>query len=171
MTKYYVESGRYLKVVVSAPTPVAAILKALSTSATEEPLRLADRFIVNERGFVWDREERQLYGDEFMMPTSLLMGDPRPDRYAVSEAIRSRLCGAVTDEPVVPAKVLAVLEALADGALTLADLADEMAVSLSAGSDRAQAARLLGLVERLGGRPCRVSLTAAGRAVLEEQGG
>ncbi len=103
--------------------------------------------------------------------TSLLMGDPRPDRYAVSEAIRSRLCGAVTDEPVVPTKVLAVLEALADGALTLADLADEMAVSLSAGSDRAQAARLLGLVERLGGRPCRVSLTAAGRAVLEEQGG
>lgn len=76
VTKYYVESGRHLKVVVSAPTPVAAILKALSTSATEEPLRLADRFIVNERGFVWDREGRQLYGDEFMMPTSLLMGEP-----------------------------------------------------------------------------------------------
>ncbi len=103
--------------------------------------------------------------------TALLMGDPRPNRYAVSEAIRTRLCGATPDEPVVPAKVLAVLEALSDGALTLAELADEMAVSLSAGSDRAQAARLLGLVERLGGRPCRVSLTAAGRAVLEEQGG
>jgi len=103
--------------------------------------------------------------------TALLMGDPRPDRYAVSEAIRSRLCGAVLDGPVVPTKVLAVLEALADGPLTLADLADEMAVSLSAGSDRAQAARLSGLIERLGGRPCRVSLTAAGRAVLEEQGG
>jgi hypothetical protein len=103
--------------------------------------------------------------------TALLMGDPRPDRHALSEAIRTRLCGAAPDEPVVPAKVLAVLEALADGPLTLADLADEMAVSLSAGSDRAQAARLLGLVERLGGRPCRISLTAAGRAVLEEQGG
>lgn len=103
--------------------------------------------------------------------TARLMGDPRPDRYAVSETIRSRLFGALPDEPVVPAKALAVLEALSDGPLTLADLADEMAVSLSAGSDRAQAARLLGLVERLGGRPCRISLTAAGRAVLAEQGG
>lgn len=103
--------------------------------------------------------------------TGLLMGDPRPDRYALSEAIRTRLFGVLPDEPVAPAKVLAVLEALADGPLTLADLADEMAVSLSAGSDRAQAARLIGLVERIGGRPCRVSLTAAGRAVLEEQGG
>ncbi|MET3664865.1 hypothetical protein [Caulobacter sp. 1776] len=99
--------------------------------------------------------------------TARLMGDPRPDRYALSEAIRSRLCGAAQDEPVVPAKVLAVLEALAEGALTLADLADEMAVSLSAGSDRAQAARLLGLIERLGGRPCRVGLTPAGRDALE----
>lgn len=103
--------------------------------------------------------------------TGLLMGDPRPDRYALSEAIRTRLFGVLPDEPVVPAKVLAVLEALADGPLTLADLADEMAVSLSAGSDRAQAARLLGVVERLGGRPCRIALTAAGRAILEEQGG
>jgi hypothetical protein len=103
--------------------------------------------------------------------TALLMGDPRPDRYTLSEAIRTRLFGVLPDEPVVPAKALAVLEALADGPLTLADLADEMAVSLSAGSDRAQAARLLGLVERLGGRPCRISLTAVGRAVLEEQGG
>ena len=99
--------------------------------------------------------------------TSWLMGDPRPDRHALSEAIRTRLCGATPDEPVVPAKVLAVLEALVDGPLTLADLADEMAVSLSAGSDRAQAARLLGLVERLGGRPCRVGLTSAGRHALE----
>jgi hypothetical protein len=64
--------------------------------------------------------------------TALLMGDPRPDRYALSERIRTRLCGAAPDEPIVPAKVLAVLEALADGPLTLADLADEMAVSLSA---------------------------------------
>lgn len=103
--------------------------------------------------------------------TARLMGDPRPDRYAVSEAIRARLCGATPDEPAVPAKAMAVLEALADGPLTLADLADEMAVSLSAGSDRAQAARLLGLVERLGGRPCRVGLTSTGRAVLAEQGG
>lgn len=103
--------------------------------------------------------------------TARLMGDPRPDRYVVSEAIRTRLCGGLPDEPVVPAKVLAVLEAVADGPLTLADLADEMAVSLSAGSERAQAARLMGLVERLGGRPCRVGLTPGGRAVLEEQGG
>jgi len=103
--------------------------------------------------------------------TGLLMGDPRPDRYALSEAIRTRLFGALPDEPVVPAKVLALLEALADGPLTLAELADEMAVSLSAGSDRAQAGQLLGLVERLGGRPCRVSLTPAGQAVLADQGG
>lgn len=99
--------------------------------------------------------------------TALLMGDPRPGRYAVSEAIRTRLFGAAPAEPVPPAKVLAVLEALVDGPLTLADLSDEMAVSLSAGSDRAQAARLLGLVERLGGRPCRIGLTPAGRTALE----
>jgi len=99
--------------------------------------------------------------------TARLMGDPRPDRYVLSEAIRTRLCGAAPAEPVAPAKVLAVLEALVDGPLTLADLADEMAVSLSAGSDRAQAARLLGLVERLAGRPCRVRLTPTGRAALD----
>ena len=99
--------------------------------------------------------------------TALLMGDPCPGRYAVSEAIRTRLFGAAPAEPVAPTKVLAVLEALVDGPLTLADLADEMAVSLSAGSDRAQAARLLGLVERLGGRPCRIGLTPAGRTALE----
>ncbi len=103
--------------------------------------------------------------------TAWLMGDPRPDRFALSDAIRARLCGALPDEPVVPAKVLAVLEALSDGALTLADVADEMAVSLSAGSDRAQAARGLGFVERLSGRPCRVRLTTAGRAALEAAGG
>jgi hypothetical protein len=76
MTKFYVESGRHLKVVVLAPTPVAAILKALSTSAVDEPLRLADVFIVNERGFVWDRDNQERYGDEIVMPTSLLMGEP-----------------------------------------------------------------------------------------------
>ncbi|MGH1558016.1 hypothetical protein ACRAWD_09995 [Caulobacter segnis] len=31
--------------------------------------------------------------------TAFLMGDPRPDRYAVSEAIRARLCGAVPMGP------------------------------------------------------------------------
>ena len=98
--------------------------------------------------------------------TGLLMGDPRPDRYALSEAIRVRLYGAAPAEPVVPAKVMAVLEALSDGPLTLAELADDMAVSLSAGGDRAQAARRLGLVERLGDRPCRISLTDAGWAEL-----
>ena len=103
--------------------------------------------------------------------TAWLMGDRRPDRFALSDAIRARLCGPSPDEPVVPAKVLAVLEALSDGALTLADLADEMAVSLSAGGDRAQAARGLGFIERLGGRPCRVRLTVAGRAALEAAGG
>ena len=76
MTKYYVESGRHLKVVVTAASPVAAIVKALSTSAVDEPLRLADRFVVNERGFVWDREGKAMYGDEFVMPTRLLMGEP-----------------------------------------------------------------------------------------------
>lgn len=76
MTKFYVESGRHLKVVVLAQTPVSAILKALSLSAEDEPLRLADVFIVNERGFVWDREGQKRYGDEIVMPTSLLMGEP-----------------------------------------------------------------------------------------------
>jgi hypothetical protein len=76
MTKFYVESGRHLKVVVLAPTPVAAILKSLSVSAVDEPLRLADVFLVNERGFVWDREGQERYGDEIVVPTSLLLGEP-----------------------------------------------------------------------------------------------
>lgn len=76
MTKYYVESGPHLRVVVLANDFVGAILKALEAVSREKPLKLANVFIVNERGFVWDRDDNQLYGDEVVLPTRLVLGDP-----------------------------------------------------------------------------------------------
>ncbi len=76
MIKYYVESGPHLRVVVLAANPIHAILKTLATVGQREPLQLADRFIVNERGFVWDRDGHELYGDEKVYPTRLLLGQP-----------------------------------------------------------------------------------------------
>lgn len=76
MTKYYVESGAQLKVVVSARTPIEAILKSMACSARDEPLQLADVFIVNQRGFVWDRPDNEMHGDEKIYPTRLLLGQP-----------------------------------------------------------------------------------------------
>ena len=76
MTKYYVESGGQLRVVVLARNPIEAILKSMSCSATDAPLPLADVFIVNQRGFVWDRPNHEMYGDEKTYPTRLLLGQP-----------------------------------------------------------------------------------------------
>jgi hypothetical protein len=75
LTKYYVESGRYLRVIVLATDALDAMLKAFTLEQDEDrPLRLADLVIVNERGFVWDRDNHELYGDEFVLPTELLLG-------------------------------------------------------------------------------------------------
>jgi hypothetical protein len=75
LTKYYVESGPHLCLIVLAANEIDAILKAFTREADEgQPLRLADRIIVNERGFVWERENHELYGDEFMLPTDLVLG-------------------------------------------------------------------------------------------------
>lgn len=75
LTKYYVESGPHLRLIVLAANEIDAMLKAFTREADEgQPLRLADRIIVNQRGFVWDRENHELYGDEFMLPTDLVLG-------------------------------------------------------------------------------------------------
>lgn len=79
MSKYYVESGGQLKVVVAARNPIEAILKSISCSSRENPLQLADVFIVNQRGFVWDRPEKEMYGDEKVYPTRLLLGQPESE--------------------------------------------------------------------------------------------
>jgi hypothetical protein len=79
MTKYYVESGSDLRWIVLATDELDAICRAiaLETAATgDAPLRMADLIIVSERGFVWDRPERELYGDEFILPTRLVLGQP-----------------------------------------------------------------------------------------------
>lgn len=76
MSKFYVESGAQLKVVVAARNPIEAILKSMARSSSEHPLQLADVFIVNQRGFVWDRAENEMYGDENVYPTRLLLGQP-----------------------------------------------------------------------------------------------
>jgi hypothetical protein len=74
MTKYYVESGPHFLFVIQASDRIAAIVKALEMSG--DTLRLADVLIVNERGFVWNRENHQLRGDELVLPTRLVLGMP-----------------------------------------------------------------------------------------------
>ncbi len=74
--KYYVESGPHLRTVILATDEMDAMLKAFTLASENLPLRLADLVIVNQRGFVWDRENHELYGDEFMLPTQLVLGLP-----------------------------------------------------------------------------------------------
>jgi len=76
MPKYYVESGSNLLVTTTAANETAAIVKALKTVVDQQPLQLADMIIVNERGFVWNREDHALNGDEFIVPTRFLLGEP-----------------------------------------------------------------------------------------------
>ena len=77
LTKYYVESGPNLKTIVLAHDEMDAIVTAITRKYEDEgALKLADLMIVNERGFVWDREEHELYGDEFVLPTRLVLGMP-----------------------------------------------------------------------------------------------
>jgi hypothetical protein len=76
-TKYYVESGPSLKFIVLATNEMDALYKALTLKyEAEERLELADLVIVNQRGFVWDRPGHELYGDEFALPTRLVLGMP-----------------------------------------------------------------------------------------------
>lgn len=77
LTKYYVESGPGLKMILLATDEMDAILKALTRKYEEEAvLHLADLVIVNQRGFVWDRPGHELHGDEFVLPTQLVLGMP-----------------------------------------------------------------------------------------------
>jgi hypothetical protein len=84
-TKYYVESGPHLKIVVLAVDEMDAMVKALTMKFEQEPLRLADLMIVNQRGFVWDREGHELYGDEFVLPTRMVLGMPEEENAESSE--------------------------------------------------------------------------------------
>ncbi len=77
LTKYYVESGPNFKFIVLATDEMDAMYKALTLKyEEEEKLNLADLVIVNQRGFVWDRPDHELYGDEFALPTRLVLGMP-----------------------------------------------------------------------------------------------
>jgi len=76
MTKYYVESGPEFRFTLLADNPVHAVLKALAATDGMGPLRLADVFIVNQRGFVWDRPGRRLQGDEKVFPTRRILRQP-----------------------------------------------------------------------------------------------
>ncbi|HTN76527.1 MAG TPA: hypothetical protein VL096_14810 [Pirellulaceae bacterium] len=80
LTKYYVESGSHFKFVVLATDEIDAILRAVTMKYEEtESLQLADLMIVNERGFVWDRPGHELYGDEFALPTRVVLGSPEEE--------------------------------------------------------------------------------------------
>lgn len=59
--KYYVESGPNFRIVTMARTPVEAIIRALDMTNTYNALDMAEVIIVNERGFVWDRENHTLH--------------------------------------------------------------------------------------------------------------
>lgn len=96
--------------------------------------------------------------------TAILMGDPRPDREAVSERRRAQL--RIDEEPGPTPGVVEVLEALADGPMTYAELAGELGLSLSAASARALEALAAGLVGRIEKRPKRVFLTPDGEALI-----
>jgi hypothetical protein len=98
--------------------------------------------------------------------TAILMGDPRPNRIAVSDAIRARTCPNMPVDAGASELVMTVIEALADGPLTLAELAHDLGLSLSAGSDRAYKTRHLGLIAKTRGRPCKVFLTPEGEALV-----
>lgn len=74
--KYYVESGPNFRVIVLAADEMDAMLKAFTLKHEQAPLRLADVVIVNQRGFVWERDGHELYGDEFMIPTRFVLGLP-----------------------------------------------------------------------------------------------
>jgi hypothetical protein len=78
MAKFYVESGPHLQAVVAAHDVFEAIMKTFDLKATAEPLRLADVIVVNERGFVSRRPDQRLLGDEIVIPTRLVLGDPVP---------------------------------------------------------------------------------------------
>ncbi len=76
MAKYYVESGPSFQVVVQASSFIDAMAKAFELMEPEAPLCLADVVIVNQQGFVWDREDHQLHGHEIVIPTRLVLGEP-----------------------------------------------------------------------------------------------
>jgi hypothetical protein len=76
MRKYYVESGPHLQVVLEAENFIAAIIQALDSAAVDAPLLLADMIIVSRRGFVGQRSGHELYGDEIVLPTRLVLGEP-----------------------------------------------------------------------------------------------
>lgn len=80
MAKFYVESGPSFLIVVEASDAIEALLKAFTPDRSAQPLRLADVTIVNERGFVWQRDEHELYGDELVLPTSLILGRPENEK-------------------------------------------------------------------------------------------
>lgn len=76
MTKYYVESGSKFQMIVTADTVFQAVVRGLKAYAKDNVLELADKVIVNERGFVWRREDHEMYGDEAVFETRWLLGEP-----------------------------------------------------------------------------------------------
>jgi len=84
-TKYYVESGPHFRIVTVARTPVEAIIRALELTNTYSALDMAEVIIVNERGFVWDREGHLLYGDELVIPTELMLDEAMTDDAYIEE--------------------------------------------------------------------------------------
>lgn len=76
MTKYYVESGSKFQMIISADTVFQAVVRALKAFAKNNVLELADVVIVSQRGFVWNRENHEMYGDEAIFQTRWLLGEP-----------------------------------------------------------------------------------------------
>lgn len=103
--------------------------------------------------------------------TAQLLGDPRPDREAVSDALRQKLVNRRPMPVHAAAKVIAVLRPLADGPKSIAELVEAMGVGSSAASDRAAAAVARGLVRRIGPHKAsrKFAITDEGLQILEAQ--
>ena len=76
MRKFYVESGRSLRVVLAAANPIDAVIRAVMR-LDDEILHLGPAVVVSERGFPSDRADRRIEDDELVLPTRLLLGDPQ----------------------------------------------------------------------------------------------
>lgn len=100
--------------------------------------------------------------------TGALLGDPQPDRFEKSEAIRARLGMKAKVTGSIPDKIIPTLRAIADWPLAPGELADALGLAQSSCDERVKIAVGLGLAARTGsGRNRRIALTGEGRVALE----
>lgn len=101
--------------------------------------------------------------------TGVLLGDPRPDRDAVSEALLRKMATKRRPPGTPTPKVVAVLRAILDEPKDNAEMAQALGISHSAASGGASAAVLNGFACRVGQSRYgqKFAISDEGRAALE----